>query len=78
MHIDGSFTYYAFVSAPLGSSNLHVIYCLVEESDTKYKGGFYLREMCILELIWGDPHQCTSSALPWTLFLSYSIKFRKF
>ena len=77
MHI-GSFTSYAFDSAPLGSSNLHAICCLVEESDTKYKGGFYLREMCILELIWGDPHQYISSALPWILFLSFSIKFRKF
>ena len=37
MHI-GSFTYYAFVSAPLGSSNLRVIYCLVEESDIKVQG----------------------------------------
>ena len=77
MHI-GSFTYDAFDSAPLGSFNLRVICCLAEESDTKYKGGFYLREMCILELIWGDPHQYISSALPWILFLSFSIKFRKF
>ena len=35
------------------------------------------QEMCILVLIWDDPHLCTSSALPWTQYLLYSIKFHK-
>ena len=62
----GYFTYYAFASAPLGSSSLHVTCFSADEFDTKSRDGSCQREMCILVLIWGDLRLCTSSAWPWT------------
>ena len=73
----GYFTYYAFASAPLGSSSLHVTCFSADEFDVKSRDGSCQREMCIQVLIWEDLRRCTSSAWPWTRSLLCSIESHK-